>query len=658
MTSYDLNQVIKEPTRVSDTCSTLLDHIYISDGLELLEATVSQIAISDHYPVACTLGTERQNGLKGHKSITYRKKTTENTDIMNQLVKQQLTRQKPINDLNEAVTFLTNTITFNHNKFAPLMTKRVKTTNRVPWITKEIRFAMRIRDRFKVEKNTNNYKFWRNKVLNLLRNSKNLYYQEAIKYSNGKTKKLWNHINNLSKSNHKNEPQSILLDNVISIDKTVIANALNSHFVSVAPQILKDCRMDQNYMIPKDLKHYIKKTLPAVAQFNIPEVTEKYVLSQIKSLDPKKATGDDQVCVPFLQMCAPAVAPLLCSILNESINSGQYPNSWKIARVCAIFKKGCAQDVSNYRPVAILNIMSKIIERHVYQCLLDYLNQYNLLSSNQSGFRKGYSCESCLLNITNKWHNALNKGHIVGCVALDLSKAFDVLNIDIALKKLEIYQCSSTALLWFRSFLCGRKQYVKINEYSSEIKDQNHGVPQGSILSPLIFGVFMNDLPLFLKKVNIDLYADDINLYSEGVSVKKIENTLSKDIQVFEKWCYNNKLKVNIKKSKSLLICTKQRRLKLGNPELKLKLNNEHVECVKEHTILGLVVDNDLTWSSHINLLCRKLSTIIGLLWRIKDYLSYDMKIMYYNSFIVSRMDYCICIWGVFGVYLSISEIN
>ena len=211
MTSYDLTQVIKEPTRVSDTCSTLLDHIYISDGLELLEATVSQIAINDHYPVACTLGTERQNGLKGHKSITYRKKITENTDIVNQLVKQQLTRQKPINDLNEAVTFLTNTITFNHNKFAPLTTKRVKTTNRVPWITKEIRFAMRIHDRFKVEKNTNNYKFWRNKVVNLLRNSKNLYYQEAIKYSNGKTKKLWNHINNLSKSNHKNEPQSILL---------------------------------------------------------------------------------------------------------------------------------------------------------------------------------------------------------------------------------------------------------------------------------------------------------------------------------------------------------------------------------------------------------------------------------------------------------------
>ena len=251
-----------------------------------------------------------------------------------------------------------------------------------------------------------------------------------------------------------------------------------------------------------------------MAQFNIPEVTEKYVLSQIKSLDQKKATGDDQVCTPFLQnVCSCNCTIAMLHTINESINSGQYPNSWKIAGVCAIFKKGCAQDVSNYRPVAILNIMSKILEIHVYQCLLDYLNQYNLLSSNQSGFRKGYSCESCLLNITNNWHNALNKGHIVGCVALDLSKAFNVLNIDIALKKLEIYQCSSTALLWFHSFfLCGRKQYVKINEYSSEINDQNHGVPQRSILSSLIFSVFMNDLPLFLKKVNIDLYADDINL--------------------------------------------------------------------------------------------------------------------------------------------------
>ena len=123
----------------------------------------------------------------------------------------------------------------------------MKTTNRVPWITKEIRISMRTRNRFKMEKNTNNYKFWRNKVVNLLPNSKNLYYQEAIKYSNGKTKKLWNHINNFSKSNHKNEPQSILLDNVISIDKTVIANALSSHFVSVAPQTR--CSSNPHYTV-------------------------------------------------------------------------------------------------------------------------------------------------------------------------------------------------------------------------------------------------------------------------------------------------------------------------------------------------------------------------------------------------------------------------
>ena len=214
--------------------------------------------------------------------------------------------------------------------------------------------------------------------------------------------------------------------------------------------------------------------------------------------------------------------------------------------------------------------------------------KYDLLTPYQSGFRSGYSCKSCLMNMTNYWFDEINNGNIIGVVALDMSKAFDVLSHDIIFKKLEAYGCGVVAMSWFQSYLKDRRQYVNISETKSEILYQCHGVPQGSILGPLILSIFMNDVPLILKYSKIDLYADDSSLYFSGLSIDIIERKLLHDLFCFENWCKNNNLFINTRKSKCMVVCTRQRRSVLKYPMLNLKLKNGTLECVTELSILSL----------------------------------------------------------------------
>ena len=271
---------------------------------------------------------------------------------------------------------------------------------------------------------------------------------------------------------------------------------------------------------------------------------------------------------------------------------------------------------------------------------------FNLLSNNQSGFRSGFSCETCLLKITNKWYKALNDGKIIGCIALDLTKAFDVLNFDILLKKLDAYNCHISTVKWFQSYLYGRKQFVKLDDLKSSTLDQLNGVPQGSILGPLLFNIYINDMPLCIDYVNADLYADDTTLYAIANSVNILQNNLSHDLNNFSNWCNKNNLVINTNKSKCMIITSRQRRKHLTHTELTLSVNGQKLECVDNLKILGLIIDENLSWKYHIDNLYKNLSSLTGLLWRIRNYLSDDMKVLFYNSFILSRLDYCICTWG------------
>jgi retron-type reverse transcriptase len=279
-------------------------------------------------------------------------------------------------------------------------------------------------------------------------------------------------------------------------------------------------------------------------------------LKQLLSLEDGKAVGLDGISPKLLRMGAPAIAAPLTSILNLSISTGIFPEEWKVARVVPIHKKGSLQDRGNFRPVSILCTLSKLLERHIHIAFYDFLKQFNLLHLAQSGFRNLFSCETALLNIVNKWTTAIDNDYMNGVILLDLRKAFDLIDHDLLLHKLKLYKCSNNTIKWFSSYLKGRSQCTVFKGKLSDKLPINTGVPQGSILGPLLFILFINDLPMVLEASDADMYADDSTLTAQAQSVPELEQKLTVDADIVSEWCADNHMAANATKTKVMLITT------------------------------------------------------------------------------------------------------
>ena len=272
---------------------------------------------------------------------------------------------------------------------------------------------------------------------------------------------------------------------------------------------------------------------------------------------------------------------------------------------------------------------------------MDFLIKHSLLHRTQSGFRPSFSCETALLGMVNKWLNAINDGFMIGVVMIDFKKAFDLVDHKILLQKLKHYKLSDKTMSWFDSYLLHRKQRVCVNNVTSDDEIIINGVPQGSILGPLMFLLFINDLPLYTKPIHTDMYADDTTLYEIGISQDEIERNLQLALINLSKWCIANGMVINTAKTKLMLITTHQRRTILNTNDLILSFNNENLNTVDKDKILGVIFDNNLSWTSHVDLLCKKISSNLWLLSRIKEYLNIEQRIQFYKTYIQPHIDYC-----------------
>ena len=278
---------------------------------------------------------------------------------------------------------------------------------------------------------------------------------------------------------------------------------------------------------------------------------------------------------------------------NESISTEQFPSVWKEAKVKPLFRTGNKEDVNNYRPISILPTLSKLIEKWVERQFSQYLNDFNLLHKSQSGFRPKHSTESALIWITDSWLKAINEGNMVGCVLVDFRKAFDLVDHKILLKKLKCYKCKTSCLSWFESYLQNRTQRVCQNDNLSEAADVIHGVPQGSILGPLLFLLFINDLPLYLQNTFtiVDLYADDTTIYFSNADKLVLEKNLQSSLNCLQKWCRENGMILYIDKTKVMLIASRQKRTVLGDTILNLQYNDIDIKMTTSDKVLGIYVD-------------------------------------------------------------------
>ena len=336
------------------------------------------------------------------------------------------------------------------------------------------------------------------------------------------------------------------------------------------------------------------------------------------------------------------IAKPLTHICNLSFKTGVFPQQMKTANVVPIYKSGDEKIFSNYRPVSVLPVFSKLIERLMYNRLIMFVTNNDLLYKYQFGFQRGKSTYMALLLLVDKITEALDKGECVVGIFLDFSKTFDTVNHDILLQKLSLYGIQDIALTWFKDYLHNRTQYVTYNSIKSIKQKITCGVPQGSILGPLLFSLYVNDLATVSNAFWSVLFADDNSLFISGKDPEVMCDAINNDLAKIQEWLYCNKLSLSVLKTHYMIFTARNKTA----TDLDIKINEVRIERVYVTKFLGVLVDSQLTWKQHIEYTCKKLSKCIGILSKARKKLCRSSLLTLYYSFAYPYLIYCNQVWG------------
>ena len=371
-------------------------------------------------------------------------------------------------------------------------------------------------------------------------------------------------------------------------------------------------------------------------------VSEKQIFKYLNELNSNKSTGLDGIPARFVRDSAPVIASKLTHIINLSLIQGVVPDDLKSARIVPIFKKNDKTEVGNYRPVSILSVISKIFERVVYDQIENYLHKHNLLFEFQSGFRKGFSTETCLIHLSDFIRIQNDKGNLVGMVLLDLQKAFDTVDHSILLMKLKALGLSSDILNWFKSYLSDRQQLVDISGTFSSTKTVTCGVPQGSILGPLLFLIYVNDMSAVVKNKLLQ-YADDSAILVSGKDINYIENELTNDLNRVSNWLTDNKLSLHLGKTESVLFGPRNKLKTTSN--INITCNSTKIKSTSSVKYLGATLDQFLSGDAIVTSIINKANSRLKFLYRKGSFLTEHTKKLLIMSLVQCHFDYACSFW-------------
>ena len=384
----------------------------------------------------------------------------------------------------------------------------------------------------------------------------------------------------------------------------------------------------------------IKNSVCLASKFSFVAVNVQQIESEINCLKSRKAPGYDNIPPKILKDTVSILKHPLCNLFNTSIGDCIFPYDLKYANVSPFFKKDDRTNKENYRPISILPCISKIFERLMFQQISSYIS--SIISPYLSGFRKGYNTQHALLRLLDKLNRSLDKKHSVGLVFMDLSKAFDSIPHDLSIAKLNAYGFDKQSLKLIYSYLKGRQQRVKINSDYSSWEEILTGVPQGSVLGPLLFNLFINDLFMFVEESEICNYADDNTLSVADLEIDQIIDRLQSDINRLQLWFNSNSLLLNGKKCQLMIV---EPPWESRNVNVTVNIAKKTINEAEKVKVLGLTLCKDASMDEYIKHMCKRASSKLNALARISPYLNENKRILLMKTFITSLFNYCPITW-------------
>ena len=644
-TAYDLTQIVKSPTRVPDAdghFANLLD-LFLTSCPDLCTHSVgSPLGSSDHSVVSVKVLSKckASSDVPFHRSVfRYAKADWDGfRSFLADIPLNSIFKRGPSRIAKE----LSDWITVGMECFIPSK-KYQQRPNSQPWFTPECASSIAHRNHFFHNYHQNRtadskaaFRTARNHCKRVLRNAKDSY-AESVKARVAEqrlgSREFWRITNRVMNRGKSSVPTIINGPEVISSARDK-AKLFAMNFAS------NSTLDDHGHPLPD----FPSRTQARLSSF---KVSAREVALCIKDLDPNKATGPDNIPVIVLKNLSPELSPILARLFNRCLKLKCFPSSWKFSSVCPVFKNsGLRSSPSQYRPISLLSIMSKLLEAVINHRVTKHLSTHNLLSDFQYGFRSARSTADVLTVITHRISQALDKGFGARAIALDISKAFDKVWHKGLLQKLSSYGISGKVLATIKSFLSNRSMRVVINGQCSPDHSINAGVPQGSLLGPTLFLVFINDLPDHIVRSFVDIFADDTTLYgcsSSQMGDEDLATSLSSNLDSIVEWGSNWLVTFNASKTK--LVTFHHCRSNPVLPSISMG-GTPLAEAPDLDKLLGLKFIPDLRWNTYIRSSAKSAGKMVGSFYRSRKYLTPEAMLYLYKSQIRPQMEYCCHIWG------------